>query len=90
MAKVIKEADMGNVKVEESIKQWTLNFTDIGANSNKFYSLEVVKTNKGYFLYTQYGRSGVLKPRNIANVPIKLMQNLKLPKSLKLKPRKDM
>ena len=61
MAKVIKEADMGSVKVEESIKQWTLNYTDIILNSNKFYSLEVVKTNKGYFLYTQYGRVGGTK-----------------------------
>jgi poly [ADP-ribose] polymerase len=63
MAKVIKEADMGNVKVEESIKQWTLNYTDITLNSNKFYSLEVVKTNKGYFLYTQYGRVGGTKAK---------------------------
>jgi len=63
MAKVIKEVDMGNVKVEESIKQWTLNFTDIIANSNKFYSLEIVKTNKGVFLYTQYGRVGGTKAK---------------------------
>jgi poly [ADP-ribose] polymerase len=63
MAKVIKEADMGSVKVEESIKQWTLNYTDIILNSNKFYSLEVVKTNKGYFLYTQYGRVGGTKAK---------------------------
>lgn len=63
MAKVIKEADMSNIKVEESIKQWTLNYTDIIANSNKFYSLEVVKTNKGFFLYTQYGRVGGTKAK---------------------------
>lgn len=61
--KVIKESEMGNVTVEESIKQWTLNFTDIIANSNKFYSLEVVKTNKGFFLYTQYGRVGGTKAK---------------------------
>jgi poly [ADP-ribose] polymerase len=54
---------MGSVKVEESIKQWTLNYTDIILNSNKFYSLEVVKTNKGYFLYTQYGRVGGTKAK---------------------------
>lgn len=49
--KVVKESDMGNVKIENSIKRWTLNFTDILNNSNKFYNLEIVKTNKGIFLY---------------------------------------
>ena len=63
MAKVIKEADMGNVSIEDSIKRWTLNFTDIVVNSNKFYNLEIVKTNKGIFLYTQYGRVGGTKSK---------------------------
>ena len=58
MAKVIKEFDMGDVKIEDSLKRWTLNFTDIINNSNKVYSLEIVKTNKGVFLYTKYGRVG--------------------------------
>jgi poly [ADP-ribose] polymerase 2/3/4 len=58
MAKVIKEADMGDVKIEDSLKRWTLNYTDIELNSNKFYNLEIVKTNKGFFLYSQYGRTG--------------------------------
>lgn len=63
MAKVIKETDMGDVKIEDSLKRWTLNFTDIMANSNKFYNLEIVKTNKGIFLYTQYGRVGGTKAK---------------------------
>lgn len=63
MAKVIKEADMGDVKIEDSLKRWTLNYTDIIANSNKFYNLEIVKTNKGIFLYTQYGRTGGTKSK---------------------------
>ena len=63
MAKVIKEIEMGDVKIEDSLKRWTLNFTDIIANSNKFYNLEIVKTNKGIFLYTQYGRVGGTKAK---------------------------
>lgn len=58
MPKVIKEHDMSDVKIEDSLKRWTLNYTDIESNSNKFYNLEIVKTNKGFFLYTQYGRTG--------------------------------
>lgn len=61
MIKVIKESDMSNTKIEDSIKRWTLNFTDITTNSNKFYNLEIVRTNRGIYLYTQYGRVGGTK-----------------------------
>lgn len=51
------------VNVVESLKRWTLNFTDIVANNNKYYNLEVVKSDKGQFLlYTQYGRVGAPSP----------------------------
>jgi poly [ADP-ribose] polymerase 2/3/4 len=51
------------VNVVESVKRWTLNFTDIVDNHNKYYNLEVVKSDKGqYLLYTQYGRVGAPSP----------------------------
>jgi poly [ADP-ribose] polymerase len=47
------------VNIVESFKRWTLNFTDIISNNNKFYSLEAVKTNDGkYYLFSTYGRVG--------------------------------
>ncbi len=47
------------VNVVESLQRWTLNFTDIGNNNNKYYNLEVVKDDKGkFYLYTVYGRVG--------------------------------
>jgi len=51
------------VNVVESVKRWTLNFTDIELNNNKYYNLEIVKSDKGeYYLYTQYGRVGAPSP----------------------------
>jgi poly [ADP-ribose] polymerase len=48
-----------NVNVAESLQRWTLNFTDIGNNNNKFYNLEILKDDKGkMYLYTVYGRVG--------------------------------
>jgi len=48
-----------NVNIVDSLKRWTLNFTDIELNNNKFYSAEIVKTDKGeVYLYTHYGRLG--------------------------------
>jgi poly [ADP-ribose] polymerase 2/3/4 len=57
---VIKDTSViDKIKVAESIKRWTLNFTDIVANNNKYYNLEVVKTDKDkFFLFSQYGRVG--------------------------------
>lgn len=47
------------VNVVESMQRWTLNFTDIINNNNKFYNLEIVKDDKGsVYLYTVYGRVG--------------------------------
>jgi poly [ADP-ribose] polymerase len=56
---VIKESDMGTMNVLESHKRWTLNFTDIVNNNNKFYNLEIIETNDHkFYLYTVYGRVG--------------------------------
>jgi len=56
---VIKEAAMGSVNIRESHKRWTLNFTDIINNNNKFYNLEIVETSDNkIYLYTVYGRVG--------------------------------
>lgn len=51
------------VNIVESVKRWTLNFTDIIDNHNKYYNLEIVKSDKGdFYLYTQYGRVGAPSP----------------------------
>lgn len=57
---VIKDQSILNsIQVVESVKRWTLNFTDIINNNNKFYNLEVVKSSDGkFYLYTVYGRVG--------------------------------
>ena len=57
---VIKDQSViDKIKVVESVKRWTLNFTDIVNNNNKFYNLEVVKSSDSkYYLYTVYGRVG--------------------------------
>jgi len=48
-----------SVNVAESVQRWTLNFTDIVNNNNKFYNLEIIKDDKGkMYLYTVYGRVG--------------------------------
>ena len=58
MGKVIKENEI-NFSIKESIKRWTLNFTDIVSNSNKVYQLEIIQNDKDkYYLYTNYGRLG--------------------------------
>lgn len=47
------------VNIAESVQRWTLNFTDIVNNNNKYYSIEIVKDDKGkLYLYTVYGRVG--------------------------------
>lgn len=59
--KVLKGAAADGIKIKDSHKRYTLNFTDIfgDVKSNKCYNLEVVTDSKGeYFLYTQYGRVG--------------------------------
>ena len=57
---VIKDQKIiDKIQVAESVQRWTLNFTDIVLNNNKFYNLEIVKSNDGsYYLYTVYGRVG--------------------------------
>ena len=45
--------------IVESLQRWTLNYTDIVNNNNKYYNLEIVKDDTGRFLlYTVYGRVG--------------------------------
>lgn len=57
--KVIKEHNLSNLKIKNCIKRWTLNFTDITANNNKYYTLELLETdNNEFYLHTQYGRVG--------------------------------
>lgn len=47
------------VNIVDSVKQWTLNYTDLEQNSNKTYSLEIVKCSDGkLYLYSQWGRTG--------------------------------
>lgn len=47
------------VNIVDSIKQWTLNYTSLEDNSNKTYSLEIVKcSDNNLYLYSQWGRTG--------------------------------
>lgn len=61
---VIKDQSILNsIQVVESIQRWTLNFTDIVDNHNKYYNLEIVKSKDGsLYLHTQYGRVGASNP----------------------------
>lgn len=56
----IKDQSVINkINVVESIKRWTLNFTDVINNNNKYYNMEVVKSaDNKFYLFTQYGRVG--------------------------------
>lgn len=57
--KVIKGTEADKIKIKDSLKRYTLNFTDIINNNNKFYNIEIVKDSKDkYFLHSQYGRVG--------------------------------
>ena len=71
---VIKDQSViDRIKVVESVKRWTLNFTDIVNNNNKFYNLEVVKSSDNkFYLYTVYGRvgaSGAKEYRSAGSLP---------------------
>ena len=57
---VIKDQSViDKIKVVESVKRWTLNFTDVINNNNKYYNMEVVKSDGNkFYLFTQYGRVG--------------------------------
>jgi predicted DNA-binding WGR domain protein len=61
---VIKDQSViSSIKVVESIKRWTLNFTDIINNNNKYYNLELVKASNGaFYIFTVYGRVGAPNP----------------------------
>ena len=41
-----------------SVYDCTLNQTDIGANKNKFYIMQLIEANKGFIVYIRYGRIG--------------------------------
>lgn len=55
---VIKEGQI-TVNIKDVFKRYTLNFTDIINNNNKYYNLELIEASDGkFYLYTQYGRVG--------------------------------
>lgn len=55
---VIKESEVA-FTIKDVFKRYTLNFTDIGHNNNKFYSIELVEASNGQiYIYTVYGRVG--------------------------------
>jgi poly [ADP-ribose] polymerase len=60
MAKPVIREDELQVSIKDVFKRYTLNFTDIINNNNKYYNLELIESNDGkYYIYTQYGRVGV-------------------------------
>jgi len=53
--------DVGAPKFPDSYKvaeHMLLNFTDIGSNNNKFYSVELQEANGNFRIFTHYGRVG--------------------------------
>jgi len=59
MGKPVLKAGAISVDVDDVTKRYTLNFTDIINNNNKYYNLEIQKAKDGkFYLYTQYGRVG--------------------------------
>ncbi len=60
MAKpVIREENL-QVSIKDVFKRYTLNYTDIVSNHNKYYNLELIESNDGkYYIYTNYGRTGI-------------------------------
>jgi len=59
MAESVIKASEINVDVKDVHKRYTLNFTDIIGNSNKYYNLEIQEDKKSkFYLYTCYGRVG--------------------------------
>lgn len=59
MAKpVMKESDV-SISIKDVFKRYTLNFTDIINNNNKFYNIELIESTDGkIYIYTVYGRLG--------------------------------
>ena len=56
--KTIKEHEIKS-SVKNVASRKTLNFTDIVANSNKFYNIEIQEHNNNlFYLFTSYGRVG--------------------------------
>lgn len=52
-----------NITIVESLKTWTLNFTDIINNNNKYYNAEIIKSSDDkFYLLTTYGRIGSASP----------------------------
>ena len=59
MGKAALKESAVSVTVKDVLKRYTLNFTDIINNNNKYYNLEVqLGQDNKYYLYTQYGRVG--------------------------------
>lgn len=59
MGKAVVKEGAVSVVVKDVLKRYTLNFTDIINNNNKYYNLEIQESTDGkYWLYTQYGRVG--------------------------------
>lgn len=59
MAKPVIREDEINVNIKDVFKRYTLNFTDIINNNNKYYNLELIEAKDGkFYIYTQYGRVG--------------------------------
>lgn len=46
------------VEANNSVYDCTLNQTDIGANKNKFYIMQIIGVSKTFYVYISYGRIG--------------------------------
>lgn len=81
---VIKESEI-SISIKDVYKRYTLNFTDIINNNNKYYNLELIEATDGkHYLLTQYGRvgaSGVKEYRLCSNKDDAEQEAIKIVKS---------
>lgn len=88
MGKTLKETEI-NVVVKDVIKRYTLNFTDIINNNNKYYNLEIQEDKDGkFYIYTQYGRVGGTAAKEYRVCSNKIEAEIEAEKIIKSKTKK--
>lgn len=60
--KYVNDDGFENYKI---LEKKTLNYFDVKANSNKYYTIELHQGDKGYRVFTDYGRLGVTSTKDV-------------------------
>lgn len=89
MAKTVLKEHEVNITIKDVIKRYTLNFTDIVSNSNKYYNTEIQESTDGRFwIYTTYGRVGGTSAKEYRACSSKIDAEIELEKIIKSKLKK--